>query len=79
MIFIGRDIGMLEGSHAEDSKILHNALEFMIHFGQYYPDIDRAELHIRIITSPCYTKNFLETLRVSITQYDREIGIFKER
>ena len=53
---------MLEGSYADYIKTLHNAVEFVPDFGQYYPENDRAELYIRIINSPCYANYLLNTL-----------------
>jgi hypothetical protein len=44
----------LEGRYANYFKVGHNAFEFVFDFGQYYPEIDEAELYTRIITSPRY-------------------------
>ena len=63
MIFVGRDIGMLEGSYANYLKILHKAFEFVLDCGQYYPETEEAELYTRIVTSPCYAKDLLEILQ----------------
>ena len=49
MIFIGRDIGMLEELYANYFKILHKDFKFVFDFGQYDRENDRAELCIRII------------------------------
>ena len=43
MIFVGWDIGMLEGQDANDFKILHNAFEFVLDSGQLYPETEEAE------------------------------------
>ena len=45
MIFIGWDIGMLERPYSNYFKILNNASEFVLDFGQYYPETDEAELY----------------------------------
>jgi hypothetical protein len=56
----------LEGRYANYFKVGHNAFEFVFDFGQYYPEIDEAELYTRIITSPRYAKELLSTLQESI-------------
>ena len=62
----------LEGRYANYFKVGHNAFEFVIDFGQYYPETDQADLYTRIITSPAYAKAFLETLTKSIKQYEKK-------
>jgi hypothetical protein len=64
----------LEGRYANYFKVGHNAVEFLFDFGQFYPEIERAQLHTRIITSPVYAKALIETLRESIDQYEQTYG-----
>ena len=71
--------GKLEGKYANYFKVGHNAFEFVLDFGQYYPETEDAELYTRIITSPCYAKGLLETLRDSIERYEKAFGVIKER
>jgi hypothetical protein len=66
--------GTLEGRYANYFKVGHNAFEFVLDFGQNYSENDQAELYTRIITNPCYAKELLETLRVSIMQYEKRFG-----
>jgi hypothetical protein len=61
----------LEGRYANYFKVGHNALEFVLDFGQYYPENDQAELYTRIITSPAYAKEFFKTLKLSIEEYGK--------
>lgn len=56
MIFIGWDIGMLEGQYANYVKILHNAFEFVLDFGQYYPETEEAELYTKIVVNECWIR-----------------------
>ena len=58
MIFIGWDIGVLEGQYANYFKILHNTFEFVPDSDQYYPEIEEAELYTRIITSPIMRSHY---------------------
>ena len=69
-----RENNKLEGQYTNYFKVGHNAYEFVIDFGQYYPENDQAELCTRIITSPAYAKSLLETLRESINQYETKYG-----
>lgn len=64
----------LEGRYANYFKIGHNAFEFLIDFGQLYPESEEAQIHIRIITSPAYAKALLETLEASVKQYEQVCG-----
>ena len=64
----------LEGKYANFFKVGHNAFEFVIDFGQYYPENDRAELYNRIITSPMYAKALLQTLSEAIRQHESQFG-----
>lgn len=68
----------LEGRYANYFKVGHNAFEFVIDFGQYYLESERAELYTRVITNPCYAKSLFETLRESIERYERTFGAIKE-
>jgi hypothetical protein len=47
-------------------------------FDQYYPENDQAELYTRIVTSPGYAKELLETLRASIERYEKTFEAIKE-
>lgn len=68
----------LEGRYANYFKVGHNALEFVIDFGQHYSGTEDAELYTRIVTGPCYAKSLLELLKASIEQYERAYGIIKK-
>jgi Protein of unknown function (DUF3467) len=69
-----RDTHKLEGKYANYFKVGHNALEFVMDFGQFYRDSGEPQLHTRIVTNPAYAKAMLETLRESIDQYERSFG-----
>jgi hypothetical protein len=68
----------LEGKYANYFKVGHNAFEFVFDFGQYYPEIDEAELYTRIITSPRYAKELLATLQESIEHHENSFGRIKK-
>jgi hypothetical protein len=68
----------LEGKYANYFKVGHNAFEFVLDFGQYYPEIEEAELYTRIITSPRYAKELLNTLQESIERHESSYGSIKK-
>lgn len=63
-----------EGRYANYFKVGHNALEFLLDFGQSYVSTNKARLHTRIITNPRYAKALLETLQHSIAKYEKSFG-----
>jgi hypothetical protein len=65
---------VLEGRYANYFKVGHNAFEFVIDFGQYYPESEEAELYTRIITSPFYAKDLSRILNDSIIQHEKTYG-----
>ncbi len=73
-----RENNKLEGQYANYFKVGHNAYEFVIDFGQYYPESDQAELYTRIITSPAYAKSLIETLQQSIERYEKSFKTVEE-
>ena len=66
-----KENGKPEGQYANYFKVGHNAVEFVLDFGQYYPDKDTANLYTRIITCPAYAKEFLITLQEAIEKYEQ--------
>lgn len=64
----------LEGRYANYFKVGYNAFEFVLYFGQYYPEDEGAQLHTRIVTGPSYAKALLEFLQDCIDKYELEFG-----
>ena len=69
-----QETGPPEGRYVNYFKVGHNAFEFLLDFGQFYPESDKAQLHTRIITSPTYAKALLEILRESLDRYEQTFG-----
>jgi hypothetical protein len=67
--------GELEGRYANYFKVGHNALEFLLDFGQLYAESQEAHFHTRIVTNPTYAKALLALLRESIAQYEQTFGV----
>jgi hypothetical protein len=74
-----QDGGTLEGRYANYFKVGHNAFEFLVDFGQFYPDSAEARFHTRVVAVPIYAKALLELLRNSIDQYERTFGTIPEQ
>ncbi len=66
-----------EGRYANYFEVGHNAFEFLLDFGQCYPDHQHVRLHTRIVTSPIYAKVLLETLRESLDRYEQTFGTIR--
>ena len=62
----------LEAKYANYFKVGHNAFEFVFEFGQLYEDEGEPQMHTRIVTSPVYVRELLETLRQAVEQYESE-------
>jgi Protein of unknown function (DUF3467) len=64
----------VEGKYANYFQVGHNAFEFVIDFGQLYPDRQQQHVHTRIVTSPPYVKELLKVLKDSVQQYEKQFG-----
>jgi hypothetical protein len=69
----GRDHSV-EGRYANTFHVGHNAVEFVIGFGQYFPDDANEQMHTRIITSPAYARELLQVLTAAIREYEQAFG-----
>lgn len=68
----------IEGLYANHYRVGHNALEFIIEFGQHYEGNKNPLYHTRIILNPIYAKRLSEILAESIEKYEstiRQIGV----
>jgi Protein of unknown function (DUF3467) len=61
----------IEGRYANHFQVGHNAFEFLLDFGQFYPESKKAQFHTRIVLGPPYAKALLEILQESISRYER--------
>ena len=62
------------GQYANYYQVGHNAFEFVLDFGQYFPENGEAQFHTRIISNPVYTKAMVQLLEKSIEQYEQTFG-----
>lgn len=64
----------VEGRYANSFHVGHNAAEFVVEFGQYFPTDTTDQMHTRIITNPAYAKALLGVLAEAIAEYERTFG-----
>jgi len=67
----------MEGRYANYFLIGHNALEFVMDFGQVYTG-KHERIHSRIILSPTYAKELLRMLGQSVGTFEEEFGEIQE-
>jgi hypothetical protein len=72
-----QESGQPEGRYANYFKVGHNAFEFVLDFGQFYPENSGAWFHTRIISAPIYAKALLQTLGESIDLYEQTFGVIQ--
>jgi Protein of unknown function (DUF3467) len=70
----------MSGKYANYFEVGYNAFEFLMDFGQIYPELDteNAKFHTRIIINPTFAKNLLEVLQKSIEQYEENFKSIDE-
>jgi len=67
----------INSRYANYFKVGHNAFEFVFDFGQSQGESGDVAIHARIITAPAYAKAFMETLKESITEYEKEFDTIR--
>jgi Protein of unknown function (DUF3467) len=70
----------MSGKYANYFEVGYNAFEFLMDFGQIYPepDTEKVKFHTRIIINPTFAKNLLEVLQKSIEQYEEDFKSINE-
>jgi hypothetical protein len=63
----------LEGRYANLFRVGFNAVEFVIEFGQFFPNAPE-QFSMRVITSPVYVREFVRVLEGSVADFEREFG-----
>lgn len=69
----GNDSG-LESRYSNYFEVGFNAFEFLVEFGQSYPETEQPRAHTKIVMSPYYAKDLLATLQKSVLQYEGSYG-----
>lgn len=64
--------------YANCCEIGHNALEFLLDFGQFRPDSGEVQVHSRIVTGPVQAKLFTRLFADAIKQFENAHGPIPE-
>ena len=64
----------MKGHYANYFEIGHNVFEFVLDFGQFYPDSQPPVMHSRVIVGPAYAKRLLEVLLKAVDSYEQRFG-----
>jgi hypothetical protein len=70
--------GRPEGQYANYLEVGHNAFEFVMDFGQFFPSTGIPQFHTRIITSPPHARAMLVTLQEALDRYQQAFGPIPE-
>jgi hypothetical protein len=62
----------LEARYANYLRVGFSAHEFILDFGQYYPDDTSEEIHTRISVTPHYLGVFASVIGKALRQYGKE-------
>jgi hypothetical protein len=73
-----RRISAPQARYTNYFEVGHNALEFIVDFGQYHPEATVAQCHTRIVTGPVYAKLLARLLAESIRHHETEHGTIAE-
>jgi hypothetical protein len=68
----------LEGRYANYFEVGHNQAEFLVDFGQFYPQGDAPAFHTRIVMGPVYAKALTQLLTDAVTRYEESFGLIEE-
>ncbi|MCP4341203.1 MAG: DUF3467 domain-containing protein [Desulfobulbaceae bacterium] len=64
----------LQAFYANSFRVGYNAYEFVLDFGQFFPENGEEQYHARIITNPNYVESLLGILKEAIEQYQKKHG-----
>jgi hypothetical protein len=57
----------------------HNAFEFLLDFGQFYPESTERRFHTRIVTGPVYVKTLSDSYKSPSLNMNRPLGLFSKK
>jgi hypothetical protein len=64
----------LEAVYSNMAVIMHSPSEVILDFAQVLPNVPRARVHARIITSPLHAKLLLRALQENLERYEAQFG-----
>lgn len=60
--------------YANYFEVSHNAVEFLLDFGQYQPEVGAVTLHSRMAFGPAHAKLLVHVLDGALLQFESEYG-----
>jgi hypothetical protein len=72
------DEEMAQGVYANLAVVNHTDAEFILDFIYVQPQVPRAKVRSRIITSPRHLKRLLAALQENVTKYEKQFGPIDE-
>ena len=67
----------LDAIYANFALITHSASEIIIDFARVLPNVPRAKVYARIITTPLHAKLLLRALNDNLEKYEEQFGEVK--
>jgi hypothetical protein len=67
----------LDAIYANFALISHSASEIIIDFARVLPNMPKAKVHARIITTPLHAKLLLRALTENLEKYETQFGEIK--
>ena len=59
-------------------EVSHNAVEFLIDFGQYQPEAEAVSVHSRMACGPAHAKLLVHVLSNALFQFEAEHGVIAD-
>ncbi|MFL7790872.1 MAG: DUF3467 domain-containing protein [Anaerolineae bacterium] len=67
----------LEATYANLAIITHTASEIIVDFARVLPNVPKAKVYSRIITTPMHAKLLLRALNDNLSKYEEQFGEIK--
>ena len=67
----------LDAVYSNLALITHSASEIIIDFARMLPNIPKAKVHARIVTTPLHAKLLLRALSENLEKYEAQFGEIK--
>lgn len=67
----------LDAIYANFALITHSASEVIIDFARVLPNVPKAKVYARIVTTPMHAKLLLRALRDNLDKYETQFGEIK--
>ncbi len=76
-IKIDIDEATAQGTYANLALLSHTETEFVLDFIYANPQVPKAKVRARILSSPIHTKRLLTALQENVKRYEGQFGVIK--